>query len=49
MPIYEELKAVSWYDRDLSHVDNIINDTSLKFYTENNISADKQNAAKAAT
>ena len=29
IPIPEELKAVSWRDGDLAHIDNIINDTSL--------------------
>ena len=45
MKIHEELKAVSWCDGDLAHFDNIINDTFLKNYKENNISANKQNAA----
>ena len=32
MPIPGELKDVRWCDGDLDHIDNIINDTSLKIY-----------------
>ena len=32
VPITEELKAVSWCDRELSQIDNIITDTSLNIY-----------------
>ena len=32
MPIPEELKDFRWCDGDLEHIDNIINDTSLKIY-----------------
>ena len=49
VPITEELKAVSWCDGDLSHIDNIMNSTSLKIYKENNISENKKNAARSAT
>ena len=49
VPIPEELKAVSWCDGDLYQIDNIIDDTSLKKYKENNISANKQNAARSTT
>ena len=49
MTISKELRASSWCDENLAHIDNIINDTSLKFYKENNISANKQNSARSAT
>ena len=49
MLITEELKAVSWCDGDLSQIDNIINDTYLKIYKENNIGTNKKNAARPAT
>ena len=49
MQITEELRSVIWCDGDLAKIDNIIDDTSLKIYKENNISAKKQNAARSAT
>ena len=49
MPVLEELKAVRSCDGDFSQIDIIINDNCLKIYKENNISANKKNAAISAT
>ena len=41
--------CVSSCDGDFSQIDIIINDNCLKIYKENNISANKKNAAISAT
>ena len=47
-PVLESMKAVSWQDGDLTQRENIVSEESFKLYKENNICANKQNAACSA-